>query len=638
MAGLIDSIKEPADLKKLSLDELKTLATDMRRTLQEVVFQTGGHFASNLGTVELAIALHYVFNSPVDKLVWDVGHQAYPHKLLTGRGDRFNTIRQYDGLAGFLERSESVHDAFGAGHASTSISAALGMAIGRDLKGDDFDVVAVIGDGALTGGMALEALNNAGSLKTPFIVVLNDNEMSISKNVGALSKYLDRVRADKHYLRAKDEFENAMGKLPMGGEMLSFAKRVKKSVKDMVIPSTIWEELGFIGLGPVDGHDIETLIETFELARRAKLPVFIHAITVKGKGYAEAEIDVQGRIAYHARSNKLNPGASGKGPTYQDVFGATLCKLAETDKKIVAITAAMREGTGLVKYAQQFPDRFFDVGIAEQHAVTFAAGLACEGFKPVAAIYSTFLQRAYDQVEHDVALQHLPVIFAMDRAGIVGDDGKTHQGMFDISYLRCIPNMVLMAPKDENELQHMLYTATQYQLGPTALRYPRGNSYGVEMDSEFKLLPIGKGEILREGSDLALVAYGSEVYPAMEAATLLAERGINAAVINARFAKPLDEELLVEVARKYRRVVTVEEAALMGGFGSAVMELYEIKGLSNEVEVHRVGVHDHFVSHGSQNIMREKNQLDPESIVRQVEAWFPELALTRSKTIGLTRS
>ncbi|HEX2911234.1 MAG TPA: 1-deoxy-D-xylulose-5-phosphate synthase [Chloroflexia bacterium] len=633
MAGLLNSIKDPGDLKKLSLDQLKELADEMRRTLQETVFQTGGHFASNLGTVELAIALHYVFNSPVDKLVWDVGHQAYPHKLLTGRADRFNTIRQYDGLCGFLERSESVHDSFGAGHASTSISAGLGMAIARDLKGEDFSVVSIIGDGALTGGMALEALNNAGNLKTPFIVVLNDNEMSISKNVGALSKYLDRVRADKMYLRAKDEFEHAMEKLPLGGEMLSLAKRVKKSFKDMVIPSTIWEELGFVGLGPVDGHDIEQLIETFELARKAKLPVFVHAVTVKGKGYADAEVSVQGRIDYHARSPKVSGGApSGKkGPVYQDVFAATLGRIAETDKKVVAITAAMREGTGLVKFAQQFPDRFFDVGIAEQHAVTFAAGMATEGLKPVAAIYSTFLQRAFDQVLHDVCLQNLPVIFAMDRAGIVGEDGKTHHGLFDISYLRCIPNLVLMAPKDENELQHMVYTATQYNLGPIAVRYPRGAGYGVEMDKELKTLPIGKGELLQDGEDLALVALGSEVYPAMAAAEILASRGIKAAVINARFVKPLDEELLVEAARKYRRIITLEENVLTGGFGSAVMELYESKGL-NEVEVHRIGVGDHFVTHGAQPLLREKEGLDYESIANQVEKWFPELALTRSRT------
>jgi 1-deoxy-D-xylulose-5-phosphate synthase len=618
MAGLLEGITGPADLKKLSLDELKELADEMRRVMQETVFQTGGHFASNLGTVELTIALHYVFDSPHDKLVWDVGHQAYPHKLLTGRADRFSTIRQYGGLCGSLERVESVHDTFGAGHASTSISAGLGMAVARDLKGDDFSVVSIIGDGSLTGGMALEALNNAGNLKTPFIVVLNDNEMSISKNVGALSKYLDTIRTDKRYLRAKDEVEHLLEKLPLGDEMLSIAKRFKKSVKDMVVTSTIWEELGFIGMGPIDGHDLGTLIETFKLAKKSNLPVFIHALTVKGKGYADAEVDVQSRITYHARSNRINPGKSGKGPAYQDVFGATLTKLAQQDKKIVAITAAMREGTGLVKFAQQFPDRFFDVGIAEQHAVTFAAGMATEGFKPVAAIYSTFLQRAYDQVLHDVCLQNLPVLFAMDRAGIVGDDGKTHQGMFDISYLRCIPNIVLMAPKDENELQHMMYTALQYH-GATGIRYPRGGSYGVEMDTEFQKLPIGKGEVLREGSDIAIVAYGSEVYPALEAAEILQERGMSATVVNARFVKPLDEDLLLEIARNHRRIVTVEEAALPGGFGSAVLELYESKGVLENLEMLRIGVADHFVTHGAQSLMREKEGLDPDSIVRQIE-------------------
>ncbi len=624
MAGLLQKINGPADVKTLNVAELKELAVEMRQVLLDTVSQTGGHLASNLGTVELTIAMHYVFNSPKDKLVWDVGHQAYPHKLLTGRFNRFNTIRQYEGLSGFLCRSESVHDSFGAGHASTSISAGLGMAVARDLKGEDFDVVAIIGDGALTGGMAFEALNNAGNLKSPFIVVLNDNEMSISKNVGALSKYLDRIRADQLYLRAKDEFEHAMEKLPLGGEMLSVAKRLKKSVKDMVIPTTIWEELGFLVLGPVDGHNIETMIETFQIAKKAGLPVFIHAVTTKGKGYAPSEADP---IGLHARPNKLLPEAS-TAPKYQDVFANTLTKLAEKDKKIVAITAAMREGTGLVKYAQQFPDRFFDVGIAEQHAITFAAGLATEGMKPVAAIYSTFLQRAYDQVIHDVCIQNLPVIIAMDRAGLVGDDGKTHQGMFDISYLRCLPNLVLMAPKDENELQHMAYTACNYSHGPIAFRFPRGAGYGVKMDSEFKALPIGKGEVLREGKDLALVAIGAEVYPALEAAQLLSEKGIEAAVINARFVKPLDEELLVDTALRYRRIVTVEEAALVGGFGSAVMELYEQKELKN-VEVHRIGVPDRFIDHGSQGQMREKLKLDASGIVQQVEHWFPELALAR---------
>jgi 1-deoxy-D-xylulose-5-phosphate synthase len=624
MAGLLQKINEPEDLKKLSVAELKELAIEMRQFLLDTVFQTGGHLASNLGTVEMAIALHYVFSSPKDKLVWDVGHQAYPHKLLTGRAGRFNTIRQYEGLSGFLSRDESVHDCFGAGHASTSISAALGMAAARDIKGDDFDVVAIIGDGALTGGMAFEALNNAGNMKSPFIVVLNDNEMSISKNVGALSKYLDRIRADQLYLRAKDEFVHATEKLPLGGEMLSMAKRLKKSVKDMVLSTTIWEELGFIGLGPVDGHDIETLIETFQLAKNAKLPVFVHAVTTKGKGYAPAE---EKPIDLHARPNKLVPEAS-TAPKYQDVFANTLSRIAEKDKKVVAVTAAMREGTGLVKYAQQFPDRFFDVGIAEEHAVTFAAGMATQGLKPVAAIYSTYLQLAIDQVNHDVCIQNLPVVFAMDRAGLVGDDGRTHQGMFDLTYLRVVPNMVLMAPKDENELQHMVYTACNYQHGPIAFRYPRGAGYGVTMDSELKALPIGKGEMLREGQDVALVAIGAEVYPALEAAKLLSERGIEATVVNARFAKPLDEELLLETARRCPRIVTVEEAALIGGFGSAVMELYEQKGLNN-VEVHRIGVPDKFIDHASQPAMRAKLKLDAEGIAHQVEHWFPELALAR---------
>jgi len=626
MAGFLPNINDPSNIKKLSQAELKELAIEIRQAIEDTVFQTGGHFASNLGTVELAIALHYVFNSPTDKLVWDVGHQAYPHKLLTGRYDRFNTIRQFEGLSGFLSRDESVHDAFGAGHASTSISAALGMAVARDIKGEDFDVVAVIGDGSLTGGMALEALNNAGNLKTPFIVVLNDNEMSISKNVGALSKYLDRVRADQLYLRAKDEFEHAMEKLPMGGEMLKMARRVKKGVKDLVVPSTIWEELGFIGLGPVDGHDIGALIETFQLARKAKLPVFVHAITVKGKGWAEAEASYQGRIDFHARSNKMSGGPASAAPNYDKVFGKTMCKLAEKDPKIVAITAAMREGTQLIQFAEQFPTRFFDVGIAEQHAITFAAGLACEGMKPVAAIYSTFLQRAFDQILHDVCVQNLPVVFAMDRAGLVGDDGRTHQGMFDISYLRCLPNIVLMAPKDENELQHMLYTAVNYGLGPIALRYPRGAGYGIEMDKEFKTLPIGKGEVLQEGRDVAIVAVGSEVYPAMEAAKLLAQHGIEAEVVNARFIKPLDEELMLDVARRHTRIITVEEAALAGGFGSAVMEFYELKGL-RDLEVHRIGVPDQFIDHGPQNLMRHILKLDAEGIVQQIQEKFPELGV-----------
>lgn len=631
MARLLPTIKDPSDIKKFDLAELNELAAEIRQVLFESVAQTGGHYASNLGTVELTIAMHYVFDSPRDKMVWDVGHQAYPHKLLTGRYDRFNTIRQFGGLSGFLSRDESVHDSFGAGHASTSVSAALGMAVARDIKGEDFNVIAVIGDGALTGGMAFEALNNAGNLKSPFIVVLNDNEMSISKNVGGLAKYLNRVRTDKIYLRAKDEVEHAFAKLPMGGEMLGMVKRVKRGVKDLVIPSTIWEELGFVGLGPVDGHDIQTLIETFELAKKADLPVFIHAITVKGKGDAPAEADP---ISLHAKGNPSEPKT--KAPKYQDVFANTLCKIAERDRKVVAITAAMREGTGLVRFAQQFPDRFFDVGIAEQHAVTFAAGLATEGVKPVAAIYSTFLQRAFDQVVHDVCTQNLPVIFCMDRAGLVGDDGKTHQGLFDISYLRCLPNIVLMAPKDENELQQMVVTAVNYGLGPIAVRYPRGAGYGVTMESfeNVKPLPIGKGEILRQGKDLCLLAYGSEVYPALDAAKKLSEQGIEAEVINARFAKPLDSELMNEVAKRHNRIITLEEGVLAGGFGSAVLEFYDAHNLLPKLDVHCIGISDEFVEHGSQPFMRSHYRLDASGIVENVRDWFPELIFTRQPQVA----
>ncbi|MEI7554236.1 1-deoxy-D-xylulose-5-phosphate synthase [Candidatus Chlorohelix sp.] len=625
MSGYLSKIKDPSDIKQFSIAELKELADELRSAIQSTVFKTGGHFASNFGAIELSIAMHYVFNSPRDKLVWDTGHQAYPHKLLTGRYDRFDTIRQYEGLSGFLSREESVHDSFGAGHASTSISAAFGMAMGRDLKGEDYDVIAIIGDGALTGGMAFEALNNAGTHKSPFIVVLNDNEMSISKNVGALSKYLDRVRADPMYLHAKDEAEHALNKLPMGGEMVNLAKRVKRGFKDLVVPSTIWEELGFIGLGPVDGHDIELLIETFELARKTRLPVFIHAITVKGKGWAEAEASVQGRIDYHARSNKLSVTPATTAPNYDKVFGDTMCKIAEKDPKVVAITAAMTEGTGLLDFAKRFPERFFDVGIAEQHGVTFAAGLACEGIKPVAAIYSSFLQRAFDQIVHDCCIQNLPVVFAMDRAGLVGDDGRTHQGTLDISYLRCLPNIVLMAPKDENELQHMLYTAVNYGLGPVAVRYPRGAGYGVAMDGEFKALPIGKGEVLRQGGDLAIVAYGSEVYPALEAATLLAEHGVEAEVINARFAKPLDEELLLDLARRHTRIVTVEEGSLIGGFGTGLLELLEQKNMQN-VTVRRLGIPDSFIDHGPQSLIREKLKLNALGIADRIRELYPELA------------
>ncbi|HEU5422408.1 MAG TPA: 1-deoxy-D-xylulose-5-phosphate synthase, partial [Nitrolancea sp.] len=518
---VLERINCPEDLKRLTIPQLETLAQEIRDYIYNVVVkQTGGHFASNLGTVELTLALHYVFESPKDKLVWDVGHQAYPHKILTGRRDRFPTIRQEGGLSGFLQREESPHDQFGAGHASTSISAALGMAVAGKLKGERFHTVAVIGDGALTGGIAYEALNNAGSLQLPFIVVLNDNEMSIAPNVGALPKYLSRIRTDERYAQAKAEFERLLQRLPQGDLLVELGKRMKDSFKEFVYHTMIWEELGFTYVGPVDGHNVRDLISTFQDARGLTGPVFIHAVTTKGKGYQPAENDP---FKHHSASIKV-PGAPPTPPKYQDVFGETLTELARQDERIIAITAAMPDGTGLLPFAKAHPNRFFDVGIAEQHAVTFAAGLATQGLRPVAAIYSTFLQRAYDQVIHDVCIQKLPVVFALDRAGLVGDDGRTHHGVFDFAYLRCLPNMVVMAPKDEDELRHMLKTAVEHD-GPIALRYPRGSGVGVSTASEPHALPIGRAELLREGSDLTIVAIGSTVLPAMHAAEELAARG-----------------------------------------------------------------------------------------------------------------
>ncbi|MDQ3930030.1 MAG: 1-deoxy-D-xylulose-5-phosphate synthase, partial [Chloroflexota bacterium] len=511
MTRLLDSVNGPSDLKSLSLQQLEQLAQEVRQEIINTINSIGGHYASNLGTVELTIALHRAFSSPWDKLVWDVGHQAYPHKLLTGRRDQFNSIRQYNGLSGFLAREESIHDTFGAGHASTSISAAYGMAVARDLKGENNHVVAIIGDGALTGGMAYEALNNAGHSNRRFIVILNDNEMSIAPNVGAMSKYLYNVRTDPRYDRAKMATERALQHVPFGDKLLGFGKHVKDSLKEFVVPTMIWEELGFVHLGPVDGHDIGHLLDVLEAAKQATRPVFIHAITVKGKGHDVAEEDA---VKWHAVAPPGKPGApKPTAPKFQDVFAQALIKIAEKDKRVVAITAAMPDGTSLNKFADVYPDRCFDVGIAEQHVVTFAAGLAAEGIKPVCAIYSTFLQRAYDQVIHDVCIQNLPVVFAMDRGGVVGDDGRTHQGAFDISYLRPIPNIVLMAPKDENELQHMLYTAVQHS-GPSGFRFPRGNGFGVEMDQEFHTIPVGKAEVLRKGRDIAILAYGNPVNPA----------------------------------------------------------------------------------------------------------------------------
>jgi 1-deoxy-D-xylulose-5-phosphate synthase len=608
----LDDIKQPGQIKQLSTTQLIDLAGEIRQRIMDVVAgQTGGHFASNLGSVELTLALHYVFDSPTDKIIWDVGHQAYPHKLLTGRLDRFDTIRQYKGLSGFLQREESEHDQFGAGHASTSVSAALGMAMAGKLSGEDYHSIAVIGDGALTGGMSYEALNNAGDLKLPLLVVLNDNEMSIAPNVGALPSYLSRIRTDGRYAYAKHEIERLLQRMPQGELLVEMGKRMKDGLKEVVYHTMIWEELGFTYIGPIDGHDVRSLIDTFRQVKEIEGPVFVHTVTTKGKGYQPAEDDP---FKHHAASIKV-PGAPPSPPKYQDVFGETLTELARDDDRILAITAAMPDGTGLLPFEKEHPDRFFDVGIAEQHGVTFAAGLATQGYRPVAAIYSTFLQRAYDQIVHDVCIQKLPVVFALDRAGLVGDDGRTHHGLFDIAYLRCLPNMVIMAPKDEDELRHMTKTAVEYDDGPIAFRYPRGSGAGVSMVGEPHTLPIGRGELIKEGTDLTIAAFGSMVLTAERVAEMLAEQGISASVINARFVKPLDEKLILDSVSKTGALITLEEAMLHGGFGSAVLELLSREGI--QVPTACVGIPDRIFDHGSQTQLRKDAGLDAETITER---------------------
>ncbi|MBI2940717.1 MAG: 1-deoxy-D-xylulose-5-phosphate synthase [Chloroflexi bacterium] len=623
----LDAIDGPDDLKGLGLDQLRQLAAEIRGELVSTVTRTGGHLASNLGVVELTIGLHAVFDSPKDLVVWDVGHQAYVHKLLTGRRDRFHTIRQFDGLGPFCTRDESPHDAFGAGHAATSISAALGMAVARDLQGERHHVVAVIGDGALTCGLAYEALNNAGHLGSRLIVVLNDNEMSISPNVGAVARYLNRLRADRRYHQAKADVEQAISQLPWGTRLMWVLKRFKHALRNLVMPTVIWEELGFTYVGPVDGHDLSQVVETLQRARMLDRPVFIHVATVKGKGYAPAEKDA---VALHgvSPSGSVKSAASGtspgqKAPTYTDVFARTLSDLAHRDERIVAITAAMPDGTGLTSFAKEFPRRFFDVGIAEAHAVTFAGGLAARGMRPVVAIYSTFLQRSYDSIAHDVCLQNLPVTFALDRAGIVGEDGRTHQGIFDFAYLRCLPNIVVMAPRDENELRHMLATALHHD-GPAAVRYPRGQGFGVPLDPEPRPLPIGQAQVLRPGDDIALIAIGASVQPSLEAADLLRTARVEASVVNARFVKPLDVETILDVATHCRRIVTVEEHVCEGGFGSAVVELLADHGLLPHVQVHRVGLPQAIIEHGPQSFVRDLYGLSPRRISAAVLRAFPE--------------
>lgn len=618
MSNLLSKINNPSDLKKIKLNQLPQLSGELRDFIIKNVSKTGGHLASNLGVMELTLALHYVFNSPKDKIIWDVGHQCYTHKILTGRKDKFHTLRQHCGISGFPQRAESEHDVFGTGHASTSLSAALGFACARDFKKEKHKVIAVIGDGALTGGMAFEALNQAGALRRDLIVVLNDNKMSISKNVGALSSYLNRLVSDPRYNQLRAQARKFLSKWPMGREAVKAVRRIESTIHAALGPSLLFEELGFKYIGPLDGHNINELITTFKNIREIGGPILVHVVTKKGKGCSYAEHDA---TKYHGITpfNIVNGEKIEKKPkqiTYSEVFANTLIKLAKNDDKLVAITAAMPDGTGLVKFAKVFPERFFDVGICEQHAVTFAAGLAASGFKPVCAIYSTFLQRAYDQIIHDVALQKLPVIFAIDRGGIVGDDGPTHHGVFDISYLRYIPNMIVAAPKDENELQNLLKTACDYKLGPIAIRYPRGVGEGVELE-DFKKIEIGKAEVLQEGKDLAIIAFGSMVYPALRVAKLLLEQGISAKVINARFVKPLDRQIILEAA-SCGKILTVEENSLSGGFGSAVLECLEQEKIKN-LKIKRLGIPDEFIPHGDVKILKNNLGLDEKGIFKAAE-------------------
>lgn len=609
-------LKLPEDLKNLKIAELEELASEIRNYMIRTVADNGGHLAPNLGVVELTLALHSTFQSPRDQIIWDVGHQSYPHKLLTGRWDRFPTLRRYQGLSGFPKPAESEHDPFGTGHSSTSISAALGLALARDFFGGIYKVIAVIGDGAFTGGMAYEALNHAGHVKTDLIVILNDNEMSISSNVGAMSAYLGRIRSDPKYSRLKAEFEQMLNRIPLvGKKMVDSAERIRGGLKYLITPGMIFEELGLTYFGPVDGHNIAALKSTLRQAARMKGPVLVHVLTEKGKGYryAEAAPERFHGIGPFDLSNGL-PRSKKTGPTYTEVFGRTMLKLAAENPKIVALTAAMTGGTGLSKFAKQFPHRFYDVGIAEQHATGLAAALASGGLKPVVAVYSTFLQRAYDQMIHDVCLQNLPVVFAVDRAGIVGEDGETHQGIFDLSYLRSIPQMAVMAPRNEDELQHLLYTALYGAPGPAALRYPRDKGEGVALH-EPHLLPWGKGELLREGEDLLIAAAGTTANAALDAAERLSKEGIEVAVINARFIKPLDEELILEWAGRCGRVLTVEENTLTGGFGSAVLELLAAR--DQILPVHRIGIGDRFVEQGPRAMILSLCGLDAEGIFRE---------------------
>jgi len=622
--AILETIDSPEDLKKLPESRLPAVAAELRTMIIETCAKNGGHLAPSLGVVELTIALHRVFTTPADKIIWDVGHQAYAHKILTGRRDRFSTLRTLGGISGFPKRAESPHDAFDVGHSSTSISAATGFAVARDLDGRKNKVVAVIGDGSMTGGIAYEGMNQAGHLNKDLIVILNDNEMSIAENVGALSNFLSRTASNEFVHRLKKNMESFLGRLDsVGSGMLHMARKMEESFKGFFTPGMLFEAFGFDYIGPIDGHDLPMLLETLESLKKFDDAVLIHVLTKKGKGYKPAEDNpalFHGVGPFDIETGKVLKGKGGAA-SYTAICGSTLCKLAAEDERIVAITAAMPDGTGLAGFAKEFPTRFFDVGIAEQHAVTFAAGLAADGMRPVFAVYSSFLQRAYDQVFHDVCLQDLPVTFALDRSGVVGSDGPTHHGAFDLSYLRHLPNMTLMAPKDENELQHML--ATAIELGrPAAVRYPRGNGYGVALDQNCTPIPVGKAELLAEGPDGVLLALGTMVYPAVEAAKQLeSELAIRLTVVNARFVKPLDETLILALARKYGRIITIEENVLQGGFGSAVLELLEEHGLSG-IRVLRLGYPDQPVHQGEQHELRAALGLDTAGISASVRAFI----------------
>ena len=626
MTALLQQIQSPEDVRRLSRHQLKPLADELRAFLLESVSKTGGHLSSNLGTVELTIALHYVFNTPHDRLVWDVGHQTYPHKILTGRRDRMSTLRQLGGLSGFPRRDESEFDAFGTAHSSTSISAALGMALAARQKGESRRAVAIIGDGAMTAGMAFEALNNAGVSDCNLLVVLNDNDMSISPPVGALNRYLAQLMSGRFYAAAKE-----MGKQVLKGAppLFELAKRIETQAKGMVLPATLFEKFGFNYIGPIDGHDLESLIPTLENIRHLSGPQFLHVVTRKGRGYELAEADP---VTYHGPGKfdpavGIVPPATAPKTTFTQVFGQWVCDMAEQDPRLVAITPAMREGSGLVEFERRFPDRYYDVGIAEQHALTFAAGLACEGIKPVVAIYSTFLQRAYDQLVHDVALQHLPMVLALDRAGIVGADGATHAGLYDIPFLRCIPHVSIACPADENECRQLLTTAYQ-QDHAVAVRYPRGAGVGAAIQPGLQPLPFGKGEVRRPGQGLAILAFGTLLYPALQAAQTL-----QATVANMRWAKPLDVDLLLELARSHQALVTLEEGAVMGGAGSAVLEALSRAGI--QIPVLTLGVGDVFTEHGDPGKLLAQLGLDAAGIEASVRARFPELVPATTATPGL---